>query len=185
MAQESDAKPAPAESGTASPGKSPVRKFFQAIAAPILVLLVIFGFALVSGLRLCAVQSGSMEPNIPTYSLCLISTRYDYDSLQVGDIVVYNRPYDHLQVVHRIVAILDEGIITKGDANATDDGLLLTESDIYGVYLCHIPGIGRITSLVRTPVGIAVILAAVVLLLLSDARSQNKKQDSNTTPDSQ
>ena len=182
MAQESDAKPAPAESGTASPGKSPVRKFFQAIAAPILVLLVIFGFALVSGLRLCAVQSGSMEPNIPTYSLCLISTRYDYDSLQVGDIVVYNRPYDHLQVVHRIVAILDEGIITKGDANPVDDGILLTEADITGVYLGHIPGVGRITSLVRTPVGIGIILAAVVLLLVSDARPRKKDSD---TPDEQ
>ena len=185
MAQESYAKPAPAESGTASPGKSPVRKFFQAIAAPILVLLVIFGFALVSGLRLCAVQSGSMEPNIPTYSLCLISTRYDYDSLQVGDIVVYNRPYDHLQVVHRIVAILDEGIITKGDANATDDGLLLTESDIYGVYLCHIPGAGLAANLIRTPVGIVVILAIVVLLLVSDARPQKRSKDGNNTPNSQ
>mgnify|MGYP005773119395 CR=1 FL=1 len=184
MAQESDAKPAPAESGTAFLGKSPVRKFFQAIAAPILVLLVIFGFALVSGLRLCAVQSGSMEPEIPTYSYCLISTRYDYDSLQVGDIIVYDRPYDHMQVVHRIIAVLPDGIITKGDANPVDDGILLTEGDIYGVYLGHIPGVGRIVNIIRTPAGISIILAIVVLLLVSDVRSQQKKQDSNTTPDS-
>ncbi|WP_204742049.1 hypothetical protein, partial [Intestinimonas butyriciproducens] len=65
MAQEPDTRPAPAEGGTASP-KSPARKFFRAIAAPVLVLLVILGFFLVTGLRLCAVQSGSMEPEIPT-----------------------------------------------------------------------------------------------------------------------
>lgn len=184
MAQEPDTRPAPAEGGTASP-KSPARKFFRTIAAPVLVLLVILGFFLVTGLRLCAVQSGSMEPEIPTYSYCLVNTHYDYDSLQVGDIIVYDRPYDHLQVVHRIVSILDEGIITQGDANPVDDGILLTESDIVGVYLGHIPGVGRIVNIIRTPVGIAVILAAVALLLISDARSQKKKQDSNTTPDSQ
>ena len=92
MTKEPDAKPAPADNGTTSRGRSPVQKFLQAAAAPILVLLAIFGFALVSGLRLCPIQSGSMEPEIPTYSYCLISTRYDYDSLQVGDIIVYDRP---------------------------------------------------------------------------------------------
>ena len=81
MEKEPDTRPAPAESGTASPSKNPVKKSLQAVAAPALVLLAIFGFFLVSGLRLCPVQSGSMEPEIPTYSMCLISTRYDYDTL--------------------------------------------------------------------------------------------------------
>ena len=179
MAQEPDAKPAPAEGHTA---KHPVKKFLQIIAAPVLVLLVILGFFLVTGLRLCAVQSGSMEPNIPTYSLCLVGTRYDYNSLQVGDIIVYDRPYDHLQVVHRIVAILDEGIITKGDANPVDDGILLTEADITGVYLGHIPGVGRITSLVRTPVGIGIIWAAVVLLLVSSLNGHRLYTANRSSP---
>ena len=184
MAQ-ANTKPAQAESGTASP-KGPVQKFLQAAAAPVLVLLVILGFALVSGLRLCPVQSGSMEPEIPTYSMCLISTRYNYDTLTEGDIVVYDRPYDHMQVVHRIIAVLPDGIITKGDANPVDDGILLTEGDITGVYLGHIPGVGRIVNIIRTPVGIAVILAAVALLLVSDTRSSSRrKRDGNNAPDSQ
>ena len=182
MEKEPDTRPAPAESGTASPSKNPVKKSLQAVAAPALVLLAIFGFFLVSGLRLCPVQSGSMEPEIPTYSMCLISTRYDYDTLTEGDVIVYDRPYDHMQVVHRIIAILPDGIITQGDANPVDDGILLTEADITGVYLGHIPGVGRITSLVRTPVGIGIILAAVVLLLVSDARPRKKDSD---TPDEQ
>ena len=182
MAQEPDAKPAPAEGHTA---KHPVKKFLQIRAAPVLVLLVILGFFLVTGLRLCAVQSGSMEPEIPTYSYCLVNTHYDYDSLQVGDIIVYDRPYDHLQVVHRIVSILDEGIITQGDANPVDDGILLTESDIVGVYLGHIPGVGRIVNIIRTPVGIGFILAIVVLLLISDVRSQQKKSKDSNPPDEQ
>lgn len=183
MAQ-ANTKPAQAESGTASP-KGPVQKFLRAATVPILVLLVILGFALVSGLRLCPVQSGSMEPEIPTYSMCLISTRYNYDTLTEGDIVVYDRPYDHMQVVHRIIAVLPDGIITKGDANPVDDGILLTEGDIYGVYLGHIPGVGRIVNIIRMPVGIGIILAIVVLLLISDVRSQQKKSKDSNTPDEQ
>ena len=185
MEKEPDTRPAPAESGTASPSKNPVKKFLQAVAAPALVLLAIFGFFLVSGLRLCPVQSGSMEPEIPTYSMCLISTRYDYDTLTEGDVIVYDRPYDHMQVVHRIIAVLPDGIITKGDANPVDDGILLTEGDIYGVYLGHIPGVGRIVNIIRTPVGIGFILAIVVLLFISDVRSQQKKSKDSNPPDEQ
>lgn len=162
-----------------------VCKFFRAAAVPILVFLVIYGFFLLSGLRLCPNTTGSMAPTIPAYSLCLIDTHVDYDSLKVGDIIVYNRPYDHLPVVHRIIAILPDGIITKGDANPVDDGILVSETDIYGLYLGHVPGIGRITSLIRTPVGITVILAIVVLLLLSDARPRKQSKDGNSTANSQ
>lgn len=139
---------------------------------------------MLSGLRLCPNTTGSMAPTIPAYSLCLIDTHVDYDSLQTGDIIVYDRPYDHMQVVHRIIAIFDEGVLTKGDANPVDDGILLTEADITGVYLCHIPGAGLAANLIRTPVGIGFILAIVVLLLVSDARSQEKKAGNNT-PNSQ
>ena len=161
-----------------------VCKFFRAAAVPILVFLVIYGFFLLSGLRLCPNTTGSMAPTIPAYSLGLIDTHVDYDSLQVGDIVVYDRPYDHMQVIHRIVAVLPDGIITKGDANPVDDDILLTEADITGVYLCHIPGAGLAANLIRTPVGIGIILAAVVLLFISDARSQEKKAGNNN-PNSQ
>ena len=162
-----------------------VCKFFRAAAAPALVFLVILGFFLVTGLRLCPNTTGSMAPTIPAYSLCLVDTHVDYGSLQTGDIIVYDRPYDHMQVVHRIVAILDDGIITRGDANPVDDGILLTEADITGVYLCHIPGAGLAANLIRTPLGIVVILAIVVLLLVSDARPQKRSKDGNNTPNSQ
>lgn len=159
-----------------------IRKIIN-MFSPLLVLLVIWGFFQITGLRLCAVQSGSMEPNIPTYSLCLVNTRYDYDTLIEGDVVVYDRPYDHLQVIHRIIAIFDEGVITKGDANSTDDGLLLTEDDIEAEYILHIPYIGKLTTLVRTPVGIGIIITCVALLLIADSIKPKKKQEPQPEPD--
>ena len=185
MDKEQITEATPTGGSTTSHSKNPAKKFLQAATVPILVFLVIYGFFLLSGLRLCPNTTGSMAPTIPAYSLCLIDTHVDYDSLQVGDIIVYDRPYDHMQVVHRIIAVLPDGIITKGDANPVDDGILLTEGDIYGVYLGHIPGVGRLANIIRSPVGIAVILAAVTLLLLSDARPQKQSKDGNHTPDSQ
>lgn len=184
MDKEQITESTPTGGSTTSRSKNPAKKFLQAATVPILVFLVIYGSALVTGLRLCPNPTGSMAPTIPAYSLCLIDTHVDYDSLQVGDIVVYDRPYNHMQVIHRIVTVLPDGIITKGDANPVDDGILLTEADITGVYLCHIPGAGLAANLIRTPVGIGIILAAVVLLLISDARSREKKAGNNT-PNSQ
>ena len=184
MGKEQIIEATPTGGSTTSRSKNPVKKFLQVAVVPILVFLVIYGFFLLSGLRLCPNTTGSMAPTIPAYSLCLIDTHVDYDSLQTGDIIVYDRPYDHMQVVHRIIAIFDEGVLTKGDANPVDDGILLTEADITGVYLCHIPGAGLAANLIRTPVGIGFILAIVVLLLVSDARSQEKKAGNNT-PNSQ
>ena len=180
MDKEQITESTPTGGSTTSRSKNPAKKFLQAATVPILVFLVIFGVR--PGDRLAPLcrpvrVHGAEHPHLQPVSY---QHPLDYDSLQVGDIIVYNRPYDHIQVVHRIIAVLPDGIITKGDANPVDDGILLTEADIYGVYLGHIPGVGRLANIIRTPVGIAVILAAVVLLLLSDARPQKQSKDGNT-----
>ena len=109
MDKEQITESTPTGGSTTSRSKNPAKKFLQAATVPILVFLVIFGVALVTGLRLCPNTTGSMAPTIPAYSLCLIDTHVDYDSLQTGDIIVYDRPYDHMQVVHRIIAVLPDG----------------------------------------------------------------------------
>ena len=59
----------------------------------------------ISGIRLCAVVSGSMEPNLPTWSLSIVNTKASYDSIQTGDIVVYYRRSDHTHIIHRMTEI--------------------------------------------------------------------------------
>lgn len=73
---------------------------------PRMSAIILFG--LISGIRLCAVVSGSMEPNLPTWSLCVISTRTPYDKIQTGDIVVYNRRSDDTRIIHRVTKITPE-----------------------------------------------------------------------------
>ena len=130
------------------------------------VCIVILLSLLLSGLRLCVIQSGSMEPTIPTYSVCLVTTQVDYDDLSVGDIVVYTRRSDGQQIVHRIVDITDTGAITRGDANQTDDGVSVTPDNLYARYIAHIPCGGRVINAIRTPTGCAILAAIVAVLII-------------------
>lgn len=130
------------------------------------VCIAILLFLLLSGLRLCVVQSGSMEPTIPTYSVCLVTTQVDYDDLSAGDIVVYTRQSDGQQIVHRIVDITDAGAVTRGDANQTDDGVSVTPDNLYAQYIAHIPCGGRVINAIRTPTGYAMIAAIVAVLII-------------------
>ncbi|WP_419012986.1 signal peptidase I [Dysosmobacter sp.] len=129
------------------------------------VCIVILLSLLLSGLRLCVIQSGSMEPTIPTYSVCLVTTQVDYDDLSAGDIVVYTRQSDGQQIVHRVVDITDTGAITRGDANQTDDGVSVTPDNLYAQYIAHIPCGGRVINAIRTPTGCAIIVTIVAILI--------------------
>lgn len=153
-----------------------------------LVMLAVFAvlyFSLPSllGFRICVVLSGSMEPNLPTGSIAIIKTHFDYDAIQVGDIVTYEHPYMRIPVVHRVIAAEDGRLLTKGDNVATDDGILLTEDDIIGVYLWHVPYVGYIPMAVKSPIGLTVIAAAVVFLFVSGWREAGKADAETKKPE--
>ena len=140
------------------------------------VCIVILLSLLLSGLRLCVIQSGSMEPTIPTYSVCLVTTQVDYDDLSVGDIVVYTRRSDGQQIVHRIVDITDTGAITRGDANQTDDGVSVTPDNLYARYIAHIPGGARVFNVILSPAGLAVMLLLAAALILPDVVGRRRRK---------
>ena len=78
----------------------------------ILILVLLVGCAsYFSGVRLYYVQSGSMEPELPVGSLCIV-TPCVVEELEVGDIIAFqNGP---MQVAHRIVSIQEESYQTQG-----------------------------------------------------------------------
>lgn len=154
-----------------------ILKIHRSIFIVIGVIIAVALLSLATGLRLCTVQSGSMEPTIPTYSVCLVTTRVSYDDLSVGDIVVYTRASDGEQIVHRVVDITDTGAITRGDANRNDDGVSVTADNLYARYIAHIPYLGHVYNLVRSPIGIAMIAALVIALIVLNimtAKQSNK-----------
>ena len=143
---------------------------------PLVVVIVLLGLYFIGPFRLVAVVSGSMEPTIPTGSLCLVNIRRPYEKIEEGDVIVYVRKSDGLRIIHRVVAVTDAGLVTQGDANRIDDGLSTTEDNYFGTSLMHIPVLGKLAMKARTPVGLAVIGVALIAVILWPAEGKKKKE---------
>ena len=96
-------------------------RIFKIVFNTILILLIILlsGYCILrftNKVKIYNVETGSMEDKIHTGDYILLVKKSDY---YVGDIVTYN--VKGYFVTHRIVKIEDDVIITKGDANNTED----------------------------------------------------------------
>jgi len=140
------------------------------------VVAAAFLLCKILGWDFCAVQSGSMEPTIPTYSVCLVSTHVSYDGLKAGDIVVYERESDNKRIIHRVTEITPEGIVTQGDANLLDDGVSVTPENLYARYVGHIPYLAHFANLFHSPFGICIIIGSMILLYAIEIVESKQKK---------
>ncbi len=111
------------------------------------------------GYGAAVVLSGSMEPALSVNDLLIVREAEDYT---VGDIVVYQDV--HRLIVHRIVEDNGETVITRGDANHTEDSPIY-RSSIKGVVIRHIPLLGAVVNALKTPIGILLVLLCALLLI--------------------
>lgn len=131
-----------------------------AVLAALLILPTIFGF------KSLAVLSGSMEPKYPVGSI-VYAKEIDPVQLQVGDVVSYTIGVETL-VTHRVSQILpgEQQIITKGDANETEDINPVGYASIVGKVHFHVPYLGYISIYAKTPLGIIVICGILIIMIL-------------------
>lgn len=117
-----------------------VKIFFKYFSTVILLFIVILLLSVLSskfifkdkipnafGYSILRVISGSMEPNIKVGNFVLIKKCQSYKK---GDIVTFIDSNKNV-ITHRIIEINKDNIVTKGDANNTDDGII-HHSDIQG-----------------------------------------------------
>lgn len=121
------------------------------------------------GYGVSVVLSGSMEDRLSPDDLVIIKAEDDYE---VNDIVLY-QDGDSL-VIHRIVEIDGDTVITKGDANNTADEPI-NKSQIKGVLVYDIAGIGAVVHILKQPACVVVILAAALLLTELSYRKEKDK----------
>ncbi len=117
------------------------------------------------------VLSGSMEPSLNVGDLVVIRRT---GQVQPGDVVVYQS--ENLLVIHRVISVTEDAIVTQGDANNVSDDPI-TPEDVKGVMVLAIPGVGTaVLALKKPPVTLALLLAA---LLLNERafRRERKEQD--------
>lgn len=85
----------------------------------IIIIVMLTGYFVLRNskmIEIYEVETGSMEDGIHPGDYVLI---YRKDSYDVGDIVTYTK--DGYYVTHRIIREDSDGVVTKGDANNTED----------------------------------------------------------------
>jgi signal peptidase I len=134
------------------------------------------------------VRGGSMEPAIHAGSIEIID-RND-QSPNIGDVVAF-RENGNI-VTHRIVAFEGSFMVTKGDANETEDAVRRRGEDVIGPVVADVPHVGRILYVVQQPPVFLLLLALtggvlicgevrVIHRKVREIRASNRAVESSST----
>ena len=134
------------------------------------------------------VASGSMIPVLEVYDVLIVSGHEPFEELEVGDIIVFNRPSDHNRViVHRVASILDEDprtIRTKGDANPASipgTDFPITEEEYIGKVAYTLPQVGYITQLLKPPINYVIIAIVIGIMIVKQFTKRKKEKELSFT----
>lgn len=144
---------------------------FLTIILLIILLVVVYCYAQLKvlgrdyidfcGYTIFQVITGSMEDTIKIDDIVIVKLT---DEVNEDDIITYRAGNDF--VTHRIVKIEDEKIITKGDANNSEDDPI-TKTDIVGKVIFIISNVAVWVNVLKTPqVIIAIIVSVFAIWLL-------------------
>lgn len=148
-----------------------VKKICNFLSTVVLLLLAavaaVIVLPMVMGFKEMAVLTGSMEPTIPVGSIVYVKPLDDPSQLQPGDICTYTLSDGETMVTHRVVSVDPDSqtLVTKGDANDTDDGDI-NFAQVFGRTQFHLPYLGYIAINAKTPVGIMTVCGVLVLVIL-------------------
>jgi len=136
------------------------------------LLLVAGGFAFAIGitvraadLHLQIVLSNSMQPTASAGDVA-VTQGVPIDVLRVGDAIAFLPPNEAKPVLHRITAIRDGVVTTRGDANSVDDPWRATLKGTTAYRLVAVlPFVGWLTELQRPALLVAGLLVGLAILL--------------------
>ena len=143
-----------------------VKKVLNSILIVITILIIIFNLYIlynreilkqdtvkVFGYSAFIIVSGSMEPTINVDDLIIIKEEN----------ITYKSNKNSI-ITHRITRIENELIYTKGDNNNTEDEPIKAPQ-IQGKLVYKIKGFGKIVTLLSSPIGIAIFIAILYLII--------------------
>jgi len=154
------------------------------------VLIIWLGLQIAFGTQnpFYVVASGSMIPVLEVYDVIIIQGHVPFEEIEIGNIIVFNRPSDHDRViVHRVVSITDDNpktIRTQGDANnasipGTD--FPITEEEYIGKVEYTLPQVGYVTQLLKPPTNYIIIVIVVGVMIVKQMMQKKKKDTSIDT----
>ena len=128
------------------------------------------------------VASGSMIPALEVYDIIVIQGHQPFEEVQVGDIIVFDRPSDHNRViVHRVESILSEDpltVRTQGDANPSfirGTDYPITEEEYIGKVAYVIPQVGYITQILKPPMNYIIIAIVIGIMIIKQFTGKKKE----------
>ena len=142
-----------------------VKKIIDVVLTFIILFSIIFIGLYLFKIEPFVVLSGSMEPKIGTGSLCLINKNYKYESIKEEDIIAY-KLNDGTMVTHRVIEKNNDKMVTKGDANKSQDLSSPTKSNYVGKNFFCIPKIGYAVRSLQSNNGKIILISIIALLLL-------------------
>ena len=129
------------------------------------------------GIKFYIVPTGSMEPVIHKGSVVFVDERVDFEEIEVGDIIVYNRNDDEKKIIHRVIIEHEDGhMTTKGDANNAADSVEITEDIFVGKYLYDIANLGKVFQALTTRTGQIAYFAVIFGLFFIDYMFDRKSK---------
>ncbi|MFB5619775.1 MAG: signal peptidase I [Nitrosopumilus sp.] len=136
------------------------------------------------------VASGSMIPVLQVYDVLIVQGHEPFEDIEVGDIIVFNRPSDHNRViVHRVASIIQEDpktIRTQGDANPASipgTDFPITEKEYIGKVAYTLPQVGYVTQLLKPPINYVIIAIVVGIMVVKQVvKKKSEKELSFTDP---
>ena len=178
---------------------SAVKKIISALLDIVtLLIFIIFIFAIYSfaqinflhkkyvnifGYTFLQVGSGSMEDEIKTNDIIIDKLLKREDKLDIGDIISFEE--EKSIITHRIISMSGDTIITKGDANNTQDDPISREQ-VIGKVIKIIPNISIWVSVFKTRTVYIMMTITFVLFMITISidTKENKgiedKKSSNT-----
>jgi signal peptidase len=128
------------------------------------------------------VASGSMIPALEVYDIIVIQGHQPFEEVEVGDIIVFDRPSDHNRViVHRVESILSEDpltVRTQGDANPSfirGTDYPITEEEYIGKVAYVIPQVGYITQILKPPMNYIIIAIVIGIMIIKQFTGKKKE----------
>ncbi len=130
------------------------------------------------------VASGSMIPVLEVYDVLVVQGHDPFEEVEIGDIIVFNRPSDHNRViVHRVVSIIDEDpkiIRTQGDANPASipgTDFPISEEEYIGKVVYTLPQVGYVTQLLKPPTNYIIIAIVIGVMIIKQMMGKKKKEE--------
>jgi signal peptidase I len=100
--------------------------------------------------RYCSYSGPSMNPTLRDGDLLEVEG-YGIEPVRIGDVVLFKKESSSRIVVHRVIGLSAEGLVTRGDDNLENDPGLLDSRDVIGRIIAYWRGQRRRTVLRGRP----------------------------------